>query len=385
MTVLFESHHPFVSRQRLDRILSKYEVSSKHPLSPPKYTFDSAFRADLVRKAREYFLDQAIHRGCSMLQATKATPGRWAFCLMLFVARLLALYGCYYYGHLSFFLIEPIVSWVSMSNTFHDAAHFALSTNPLINSAVANCYVDFSGTMDWYIQHNVGHHGSTNEAGADPDLYHATDIYRSHESVRWRPIHRWVRIVGWLVWGIAIHTGMQFLSPVKMALRGFYNRCVALPREHIHRRDWVQWVGAKLLFLVVYAGMPLYHFGIPAGLAVFLLSRGIYSVLFMLHTQVSHLQTSCMTGSSDWYTHQVMTTTNHGCDSWWATFLSGGLNYQIEHHLFPSVNHCHYPALRTMVQETCRVHDVEYKEWGTYREALRGHLDYMHSLSSPTK
>ena len=163
-------------------------------------------------------------------------------------------------------------------------------------------------------------------------------MYRSHESVRWRPRHRWVRLAGWIVWGAGVHTGLLFSNPVKMALGGWYNRCVSLPREHLRLQDWLQWAGAKLLFLVLYVGVPLSHFGLLGGLVVALVSRGLYSLLFMLHSQVSHLQTSCMTGSSDWYTHQVRCTTNHGCDSLWETLLSGGLNY-----LFPSVNHCHYP------------------------------------------
>ena len=156
--MLFESHHPFVSRRRLARILSKYEVPGTPPYSPTEYTFDSAFRTDLVREVRAYFREQAVRRGCSLLQATKATPARWAFCLLWFVARVLALYCCCSYGHVTFFVLEPLVSWVSTANTFHDAAHFALFSTPLLNAVVANCYVDFSGTMDWYIQHNVGHH-----------------------------------------------------------------------------------------------------------------------------------------------------------------------------------------------------------------------------------
>ena len=117
---------------------------------------------------------------------------------------------------------------------------------------------------------------------------------------------------------------------------------------------WSKCVPVHVAFLVVYVAVPLCHFGLLRGPGVAALSRGIYSLLFMAHSQVSHLQASCMAGSDDWYAHQVMTSTNHGCENRLETFLSGGLNYQIEHHLFPGVNHCHHPALRKIVRRACR-------------------------------
>jgi len=273
--------------------------------------------------------------------------------------------------------VEPFVSWVCGVHIFHDATHFALSPYPWVNSVAANLFPEFSSTLDWYVQHNIGHHGSTNEVGADPDLYHAVGLQRSHESIRWRPLHQWGRNVGWLTWSVGVHIGLLFTNPIKMVWTNSYNRCVPLCREYLCPTDWVQWVGTKLLFLGVYVGVPLYHFGPLMGVVVIFVSRGIYSLLFMVHSQVSHLQTSCMVGSTDWYTHQVQTSTNHGCDRWWETFLSGGINYHIEHHLFPSVNHCHYPALRAIVRATCRKHDIEYKEFVSHEKALRAHAEYL--------
>jgi delta11-fatty-acid desaturase len=292
-----------------------------------------------------------------------------------------ALYGCFSSGHIVLFLIEPIVSWIGGVNTFHDAAHFALSTNPLVNSVVANCYFEFSTPLDWYIQHNIGHHGSTNEPGEDPDLYHGAGIYRSHDSIRWHPVHRWAWAMRWFVWSVGTHVGILYVSPLKMLCTGMYNRCVPLHYEHVSHQDRVWWFTSKLLCLALYGGVPLYHFGFPSGLVVFIMSRGLHSLLFMVHSQVSHLQTSCMIGSTDWYTHQVMTTTNHGCDSWIETLLSGGLNHQIEHHLFPSVNHCHHHTLRVIIRDTCRDHNIEYKEFDRHIDALRAHVRYIDSLS----
>jgi fatty acid desaturase len=386
-TVLFESYHPFVSRARLERILAKYAVGEDDIEAEAKeilangFAFGSAFQRDVVAGTKAYFAAEAKRRGCSLAQATKATPVRWALCLTGFAARLAVLYACCASGHIVWFLVEPVVSWVCAVNTFHDGAHFAFSSKPLVNSIVTSAHPDFTSALDWYIQHNIGHHVSTNKPSEDPDLYHGAAIYRSHESVQWRSLHGWTHVIGTLVWFIAVHAGMIFQSALRMKSSGLYNRCVPLRAEHLTSRDWAQWVLSKAMFLVIYVGVPVYHFGLLRGLGVVGLSRGIFSLLFMVYSQVSHLQTSCMAGSDDWYEHQVLTSANHGCDSRLETFLSGGLNYQIEHHLFPGVNHCHHPALRKIVRHACKDHGIEYKEFANHAAALRGHFQYIAGLA----
>ncbi|HET6757769.1 MAG TPA: fatty acid desaturase, partial [Propionibacteriaceae bacterium] len=63
----------------------------------------------------------------------------------------------------------------------------------------------------------------------------------------------------------------------------------------------------------------------------------------------------------DFFSKQVRTSRNI-TGGWWATVLMGGLNYQIEHHLFPSMPRPHLRAARTLVREHCRSNDIPYVE-----------------------
>ena len=73
-----------------------------------------------------------------------------------------------------------------------------------------------------------------------------------------------------------------------------------------------------------------------------------------------------MKNNNDWYKHQIITSSNHGVNSYFHTLFSGGLNYQIEHHLFPNINHCHYPYIQPIVKKICKKYNVEYKEFNGY-------------------
>jgi fatty acid desaturase len=75
----------------------------------------------------------------------------------------------------------------------------------------------------------------------------------------------------------------------------------------------------------------------------------------------------------DWGVHQVVASHNYGTNSRWALYYSGGLNLQIEHHLFPSVHYSHYPALAAIVRDVCDEFGVPYHATGTFWQALKKH------------
>jgi linoleoyl-CoA desaturase len=65
------------------------------------------------------------------------------------------------------------------------------------------------------------------------------------------------------------------------------------------------------------------------------------------------------------------------------TWLVGGLNYQIEHHLFPRISHIHYPAISKIVQETCEKFDLHYNYFPTTRAAIASHYRFMKEMGRP--
>lgn len=85
----------------------------------------------------------------------------------------------------------------------------------------------------------------------------------------------------------------------------------------------------------------------------------------------------------DWAKIQVMGSTNFASGSWLWNHLSGGLNHQIEHHLFPTISHIHYPMLQPIVQKTCQEFDVPYHSYESFWAAIKSHFALLYSLSSP--
>ena len=79
--------------------------------------------------------------------------------------------------------------------------------------------------------------------------------------------------------------------------------------------------------------------------------------------------------------HQMCTTANFGMDSFLTSFICGGLNFQVEHHLFPKVCHIHYPAISKIVKETAESMDVPYLYNDTFFTALKSHYQVLKKYS----
>jgi delta11-fatty-acid desaturase len=107
----------------------------------------------------------------------------------------------------------------------------------------------------------------------------------------------------------------------------------------------------------------------------------IQNSLFAFNSQITHLHHDSFQNEKDWYKHQVLTSSNHSIGSTFGYIFSGGLNYQIEHHLFPGVNHCHLPYIQPIVEKICVKHGVSYKKFNGYYDAFCSYYKHIVSLS----
>ena len=137
----------------------------------------------------------------------------------------------------------------------------------------------------------------------------------------------------------------------------------------------------RFIYLFVYILLPFFLFDFYKALCFSLIPRIIYSLFFMFNSQITHIHTPCMIQDNDWYAHQVRTSTNHGIGKWFNFIFSGGLNYQIEHHLFPNINHCHHPYIQPIVKRICKKHNIEYKEFNGYIDAFLSYYRHIILLS----
>ena len=107
----------------------------------------------------------------------------------------------------------------------------------------------------------------------------------------------------------------------------------------------------------------------------------LFSWCFMINSQINHLTADTAHASDPrFFRHQIVTAQDFGTSSWWCYFFSGGLNMQIEHHMFPCINHCHLPALQVKVRALCRKHGVKCSEVDGYRSVFATHVAHTSTM-----
>ena len=154
-------------------------------------------------------------------------------------------------------------------------------------------------------------------------------------------------------------------------------------QEHV-----VFW-GTKLGYVALYLGVPIYFVGFfPAliGFAVMVFACGlsIAMVFQMAHVVEETAFPSPHAESNkieqEWAIHQLQTTANFGTGNKLLSWFLGGLNFQVEHHLFPRISHVHYPALNKLVKETCLEFNVRYLEYPSFFRAFCSHLAHLKKM-----
>jgi linoleoyl-CoA desaturase len=148
------------------------------------------------------------------------------------------------------------------------------------------------------------------------------------------------------------------------------------------------WVG-KLFFIAFYIVLPIVLIGWKWWLIGFVISQftlGLtLAIVFQLAHVVEHAEFDAagvdpVKIENEWAIHQVKTTANFAFSNKLVTWFVGGLNYQIEHHLFPRISHIHYPAISKIVKETCEKFDLNYIYFPTTRAAIASHVRFMHAM-----
>jgi len=386
-TALFESHHYLIDHDKLYRILANYKVSEE--IAATLKTMDprddgsffdwkeydsSPFTKDIKSMVRNHFKSRATELGITLRQATKATPTRWVLILSLMFC-FFATIPYFVAGQYWTLIATPFLAWVVIANYWHDSLHFSLCCNWRVNAVLPYLFPWLSSPWVWYHQHVIGHHAYTNIEWRDPDLAHAPQLLRYHKSIKWRTSHidqhKWSRLL--IIWSVAVGGGLQILSDVRANLRGKYNNVVpyntlSYPRLTVHL--FGRWVYVVTIFIWPFCYLEPMKAVIWAVCPIVL-----FSWFFMINSQINHMsEHTAHAKDTNFLKHQVITAQNFGICNRWCTFFSGGLNYQIEHHLFPSVNHCHLPALQPKVKAICKKHGVPYNEVSGYYEALKNYF-----------
>jgi linoleoyl-CoA desaturase len=169
----------------------------------------------------------------------------------------------------------------------------------------------------------------------------------------------------------------------------FRKKIVDRPLPKMSASEHVIFWASKILYLLFYIAIPIALMGWKSWLLFFLcmhIGLGLtLSIVFQLAHVVEETKFDAVNGDAkqienEWAIHQVVTTANFSANNRIISWFVGGLNYQIEHHLFPRISHIHYPALSRLVQAECAAFDVPYNTLPTFKAAVVSHFRFIRTL-----
>lgn len=267
-------------------------------------------------------------------------------------------------------------------SVMHDANHGAYSSNRKINTIMGHTINLVGGCVfNWKLQHNVLHHTYTNIVDLDEDIEDKLVMrFSPHKKVKW--FHRFQFVYAFLFYGILTlywAIAKDFVQFYKFTKSG-----LSKDSKKENRVTLVKIIFSKLIYFSVIIGIPLVVFQIPfrqlitGYLLMHFIAGVILSVVFQMAHTVEHtshpLPDENNNIENSWAVHQMNTTVNFARKNKFISWYVGGLNFQVEHHLFPTVCHVHYPAIAPIVKATAEEFGIPYLEHITFGEALRSHV-----------
>jgi len=345
-----------------------------------KFSGRTQYFATLKSNVDQYFKKNNISR--------HADARMW-FKVFFFITGFITCYLLILCGGFSAVTLLPLALILGMFSAFvgfnvcHDAIHGSLSANKFINKVFsfvfhlvgANPYV-------WSITHNIVHHTYTNISGHDEDIDVAPGLIRLSEEDEINAVQRFQHLYAFPLYGFA-SISWVFRKDYKK----FFQKSVG---EHVVKHPRIEYFNLfffKALYYFLFIVLPLVVLDISwwqfiIGFLAMHLAKGLTMGLVFQLAHVVEGTSFPLPGENGnieeaWAEHQMRTTANFSARSKIAAFFLGGLNRQIEHHLFPKVCHIHYGELSEIVRQTAKDFDLPYIESATFTDALKSHYNIL--------
>lgn len=271
----------------------------------------------------------------------------------------------------------------------HDALHGAYSSNRRVNGVLGLMF-DVMGANGylWKITHNVIHHTYTNIQGIDEDL-EVSPLLRLSPTSEHKWIHRYQHWYALAAYSMSTLFWV-FVKDYKYLMQRDLGPYVNIRHP---RREVAILLGMKVLYYFYMIVLPLivlditwWQFAIGF-LAMHLTAGVILGVVFQLAHVVEGPEHFVPPGhelmEDSWLVHEMKTTSDFGRNNRLLNWYVGGLNFQVEHHLFPRVCSIHYPAISPVVESVARKHGIPYHSHETLRAAIASHLRTLRALGNP--
>lgn len=285
-----------------------------------------------------------------------------------------------------FFMAFGIIKGLVGFNIVHDALHGAYSASPLINKILGTLF-DLNGTSSyiWKVSHNGIHHTYTNIPGHDSDIDKAI-LLRLSPKDKIYPFHRFQNWYASFLYSLVSINWIYFSD-----YQWFFRE---LRKGTIPTSEVVIFFSFKALNFLLYLALPLalLHYPIWVILLGYLGMQVAGGFTISIIFQLAHVVENVHFPEADekgivfnnWGVHEMYTTSNFATQNKMLTFILGGLNCQIEHHLFPNICHVHYPQISLIVRKTAREFNLPYFENPTLLLALKSHYRKLKELGWKT-
>jgi linoleoyl-CoA desaturase len=359
-------------------------AASDHPSSHPRFSGRSDFQRELRRRVDAFF-DQAgrQRRDCPEIYVKTIiilTLFFGLYVLLVFVAQT-------WWQALPVAVLLGLVTAGIGLNIQHDGGHHAASDQPWVNKLMAMTLDLIGGSSYvWRHRHNVLHHTYVNLTGHDTDVdIGALGRVTPYQKRRW--FHRWQHYYMWVLYGLMAIRWQLFGDYRNVMMGRIDNHPIPRPKGW----DLAIFLGGKVTFLVLALGVPmLFHpwwvvlifygvVGMVTGVTlsvVFQLAHTVEEVTFVEPPESDEIDNA-------WAIHQVESTVDFARSSPAAAWLLGGLNFQIEHHLFTRICHINYPAISKILEQTCREFGVPYHEHLTLWSGVASHFRWLQKMGLP--
>ncbi len=291
---------------------------------------------------------------------------------------------------LLFFCVVLGASFAAIGfNVMHDGAHGSYSSKKWLNELVAYSLNLMGGNaFIWKAKHNLNHHSYTNIEGMDDDIDIEPWVRTHHDQPR-RWYHRYQHIYALALYGIT-YVNWIFLGDFKKYFTGKIGD-TDLQKMNLkeHLVFWVSKISYVFLFIV----LPIIKLGFWEVVIGYTVMSFVCGFILGIVFQLAHL----MEGAefpmpaedsnqmeTNWVRHQIATTVNFATTSRMVFWFTGGLNFQIVHHIFPKISHVHYRKINVLIRETCGKFGIKYTEYPSMWSAICSHVSYLKRMGAPT-
>jgi linoleoyl-CoA desaturase len=269
-------------------------------------------------------------------------------------------------------------------NVMHDSAHGSFSKYTWLNNMMGYSLNLMGGDVHlWKTKHNMIHHSFTNIDGLDDDIDIQPVMRISlHQKRYW--IHRFQHIYAFIFYALNYVFWVFYFDFLK-----YFSGKVGMTK--IKKYTFWQHVSfwaTKLIYFFLFIALPMIMVGVVKTLVGYLVLTCACGTVIAIVFQLAHVvEEAAFPGVGEnnkmdveWAVHQINTTSNFATKSMVVRWFTGGLNHQVEHHLFPRISHVHYPALNEIVKETCAKFGVNYNEHRTVLQAVRSHVVHLREI-----